>query len=292
MYTAKKVKHNKLRNTGLIFELLTRQITSDILNNKESDAINIVKEFFSKSGTLINELKLYKTLVEVRTSSEWKANEIIRTVVDTRKKLNETTLENQKYNLIKRIKKSYDINEFFNHKTNTYKVHASIYKLFEFADTDSPMEMVNSKECIIEHLNSNNTKLPNAQTLLEEEFGKEDKDIRILAYKILLEKFNDKYKDLDSHQKHLLRLYITNSPNTQHKLLEYVTTSAKLIQTNLKQYSSKIDSQVIKIKLNEVGNLLESIKTTKHVKDSDILSVLRYFELIKEIKKVNENITD
>lgn len=292
MYTQKKVKHNKLRNTGVIFELLTRQITSDILNNKESDAINIVKEFFTKNSPLINELKLYHTLVNVRTNSEWKANELIRTVVESRKKLQENLLENHKYNLVKRIKSSYDINEFFNHKINNYKVLASIYKLFEFADADSPLEIVNSKECVLEHLNSNTNNQPNAQNLLEEQFGKEDKDIRLLSYKILLEKFNNKYQNLDSHQKHLLRLYITNSPTTQHKLHEYVTESAKIIQSSLKKFASKIsDSQVLPIKLNEVSNLLESITTSKQIKDSDVLSILRYFELLKELKTINNENT-
>ena len=57
-----KLKHNKLRNTGLLFELLVRQITTDTLNNKESKAVDILKKNFN--NTLIaKEYRIYKALL-------------------------------------------------------------------------------------------------------------------------------------------------------------------------------------------------------------------------------------
>ena len=283
----KKIKHNKLRNTSIIFELLVRQITSDILNNKDSKAIEIIKEFFSKKSTLAHELKLYQTLINEKISGEWKATRLLEAVISTRKKLNEELLEKQKYNLIKKIKEHYNLEDFFQHKVNNYKILASVYKLFEYAEADNPVEVVESKSCIFEHLTRKDEVTPSVESLIESEFGKEDKDIRILSYKILLEKFNEKYNILNSNQKQLLKLYITNSPNNQNDLYEFVINSVKVVKTDLNKSINKCDNQVVQIKLNEVSNLLTTLAESKVIKESHILSLLRYFELIKELKKVN-----
>lgn len=283
----KKIKHNKLRNTGVIFELLVRQITADILNNKDSKAINIVKEYFSSKSSLSHELKLYQTLTNEKLSNDWKATQLLEAVIKSRKNVNEESLEKLKYILIKRIRESYKLEDFFQHKVNNYKVLASIYKLFEYAEADNPVEVINSKSCIFEHLVRKPEDSPSAESLIESEFGKEDKDIRLLSYKILLEKFNNKYNKLNPDQKQLLKLYITNSPNDKNALYEYVITSIKTIKTDLDKNIKKCDNQVVQIKLSEVSNLLENITESKSIKDSHVLSLLRYFELVKELKKIN-----
>jgi hypothetical protein len=283
----KKIKHNKLRNTNIIFELLVRQITSDILNNKDSKAIEIVKEFFSRNTSLANELKLYQTLANTKAIGEWKASRLIEAVITTRKQLNNESLEKQKYNLIKRVREHYDLESFFRHKVNNYKLAASTYKLFEYAEADNPVEIVDSKSCIFEHVTRKDEQFPSAESLLESEFGKQDKDIRILSYKILLEKFNDKYNKLNPSQKQLLKLYITNSPDNQNELFEYVINSVKTIKVELNKNIKKCDNQVVQIKLNEVSNLLTTLSDSKVIKESHILSLLRYFELVKELKKIN-----
>ena len=283
----KKIKHNKLRNTGVIFELLVRQITADILNNKDSKAINIVKEYFSSKSSLSHELKLYQTLTNEKLSNDWKATQLLEAVIKSRKNVNEESLEKLKYSLIKRIRESYKLEDFFQHKVNNYKVLASIYKLFEYAEADNPVEVINSKSCIFEHLVRKPEDSPSAESLIESEFGKEDKDIRLLSYKILLEKFNNKYNKLNPDQKQLLKLYITNSPNDKNALYEYVITSIKTIKTDLDKNIKKCDSQVVQIKLSEVSNLLTTITEYKSIKDIHVLSLLRYFELVKELKKIN-----
>jgi hypothetical protein len=283
----KKIKHNKLRNTGVIFELLVRQITADILNNKDSKAINIVKEYFSKKSSLSHELKLYQTLTNEKLSNDWKATQLLEAVIKSRKNVNEESLEKLKYSLIKSIRESYKLEDFFQHKVNNYKVLASIYKLFEYAEADNPVEVVDSKSCIFEHLIRKPEDSPSAESLIESEFGKEDKDIRLLSYKILLEKFNNKYNGLNPNQKQLLKLYITNSPNDKNALYEYVITSIKTIKTDLDKSIKNCGSQVVQIKLSEVSNLLTTITESKIIKDNHVLSLLRYFELVKELKKIN-----
>jgi hypothetical protein len=283
----KKIKHNKLRNTGVIFELLVRQITADILNNKDSHAIRIVKEYFSNKSSLSHELKLYQALSNEKINNDWKAGQLLEAVVKSRRKIDESSLEKLKYSLIKRIRENYSLEEFFKHKVNNYKVLASIYKLFEYAEADNPFEVVNSKSCIFEHLTRKVEDTPSAESLIESEFGKEDKDIRLLSYKILLEKFNNKYNKLNPNQKQLLKLYITNSPNDQNALYEFVVKSVKGIKTDLDKNIKACDSQVVQIKLSEVSNLLTTITESKVIKDNHVLSLLRYFELVKELKKIN-----
>jgi hypothetical protein len=282
----KKIKHNKLRNTGIIFELLVRQITSDILNNKDSKAIEIIKEFFAKKSGLSHELKLYQTLCNEKISNEWKATQLLEAIIASRRKINNDLLEKQKYNLVKKIREHYNLDDFFQHKVNNYKILASAYKLFEYAEADNPVEVVDSKSCIFEHITRKEESVPSVESLIESEFGKEDKDIRILSYKILLEKFNEKYNKLNTNQKQLLKLYITNSPDN-NELYEFVINSTKLIKTELNKNIKKCDNHVVQIKLTEVNNLLTTITESRVIKDNHVLSLLRYFELVKELKKVN-----
>jgi hypothetical protein len=70
----KNIKHSKFKNTGFIFELLVRQITSEIMSgNTNSKAEKILKEFFSSKKELSKELKLYQYLINEKYNSESKA---------------------------------------------------------------------------------------------------------------------------------------------------------------------------------------------------------------------------
>ena len=280
----KSIKHSKIKNTGLIFELLVRQIASDTLNNKESKAIPILKKYFNKNTELSKELNLYKSLTSEKFNKEEKASALIEAVLKSHKNLNTAILSKQKYNLIKDINEVFGVDSFFQARVNDYKVLASVYKILEYAEADAPVEIVNSKYTIIEHITG--------KEILKEEISEDlktfinaDKDIRLTAYKYLVNKFNDKYKDLDSKQKNLLREYINNVSSTE-ELAKYIVSEINDISKVLQVYNKKVDSQVIKIKLNEVTNLLNSMSNVKTVNDNHVLSLLRYYELLKELKKV------
>ena len=98
-----KVKHNKYKNTGILFELLVRKITSDAMNNSNSRAASLVKKYFTKSE-LANENKLYQTINNSISLSEGKAESVLSTVLDLSRKLDKDQLSKEKYNLIKTIK--------------------------------------------------------------------------------------------------------------------------------------------------------------------------------------------
>ena len=279
-----KLKHSKFKNTGVLFELLVRQVASDTLNNNDSKAIPLIKKYFAKSTELAKELSLYQTLVKERFNKEEKANHLIEAAIAARLQLNQASLNRQKYNLIKDIKESYILEDFFKSKVNNYKPLAAIYKLFEYSVADNPAESVNNRYTLIEHIVRKDLK---KQTAVNEmaEFVKQDKEVRLLSYKLLVDKFNTKYSNLNVGQKNLLRQYI-NSVSEGTELKSFISEEIVRIKKKLKPFVESVEDQVVQIKLTEVANLLNEVLTAKTIKDNHILSLLRYHELIKELKKI------
>ena len=280
----KNLKHSKFKNTGVLFELLVRQVASDTLNNNDSKAIPIIKKYFAKSTELAKELNLYQTLVKEKFAKEDKAGHLIDAVSAAKAKLNQTSINRQKYNLIKEIKNTYVLEDFFKTKVSNYKTLAAIYKLFEYTIADSPVESVNNRYTLIEHITRKDVKKIAPLNEMSS-FIKQDKEVRLLSYKILVDRFNEKYSDLNEGQKSILRNYI-NAVSEGTELKSFIGEEVSKLQKSLKSLTSKVDDKVVKIKLSEVSNLLSEIASAKTVKDTHILSLLRYHELVKELKKV------
>ena len=280
----KNLKHSKFKNTGVLFELLVRQVASDTLNNNDSKAIPIIKKYFAKSTELAKELNLYQTLVKEKFAKEDKAGHLIDAVSAAKAKLNQTSINRQKYNLIKEIKNTYVLEDFFKTKVSNYKTLAAIYKLFEYTIADSPVESVNNRYTLIEHITRKDVKKIAPLNEMSS-FIKQDKEVRLLSYKILVDRFNEKYSDLNEGQKSILRNYI-NAVSEGTELKSFIGEEVSKLQKSLKSLTAKVDDKVVKIKLSEVSNLLSEIASAKTVKDTHILSLLRYHELVKELKKV------
>jgi hypothetical protein len=283
-----KAKHSKFRNTGILFELLTRQVTSDILSGKdESFAKNILFKYFSENKELGKELQLYNFLVNEVAKDETQAEKYIEIVLKQRDKLNQKSLTSEKYNLIKEIKDVYPINDLFKSSIKNYKVLASIYKIFEnHGDKNSKFdvkEIVTSRTCIVENLCG--IKKANKET--EDEminvYKQQNEEVRLLSYKILVESLNEKYKDLDSNQKNLLKEYINSISNT-NSLKTLIDSEVTNVKKQLSELTSKISDDVIKIKINETVKQLDNVKKFNLVKDNQVMVLLLSYELIKEIK--------
>ena len=279
----KKIKHSKIKNTGLLFELLVRQVAVDTMNNRNSISLSILNKFFKGSSELSKELKLYHSLNEETFTTESKALKFIDAVVSARKTLNEAQLKREKYNLIKEIKNRFNLEEFFKSRVTNYKLHASIYNVFEHSEADEPGAYVRNKFRISEHVQTKKNKNEVKPSLMSE-----DKDLRILASKIVIDKFNEKYsKTLSAKQKSILREFINNVTNSE-KLKKYVITETRNIQRELADLKPSIASKVIRIKINEVTKLLSQLQKKHIVEDKDVLTMLRYYELINEIKKCKD----
>ena len=279
------IKHSKFKNTGILFELLVRQITTDTLSGKNSEALNILKKYFSKTE-LGREYKLYESLIKRTNLTEGKANMVINTVLENSKQLNKTALKKQKYNLIKEIKNYYNLEEFFKTKLPNYKTQAAIYTLIE-SQNNNTENIIENKLVILEHLTLSNTKKEANTNTTIEELANEDKDTRILTYKILLEKFNSKYIDFSSDKKNILKEFI-NIVDNSTKLKEFYNIKINEMKLELVLLNKKTKNKVTKIKLNETLNFLVTLGKNDKINNDNIVNLLQY--LYSMIGKPNINI--
>ena len=280
-----KIKHSKVRNTGILFELITRQITADIIENKDGLAVGLLKKYFSPNTQLGKEYELYKILTTENYKSESKANHLIEAVIKTYNKINRSQLRREKYNLVSEIKNSYNVNEFFMARIPNYKVYASVYKLFESVNITDPSAETDARFTIIESI----TKKKKEEKVVESKaiagYKKSEKDLRLLTYQVLVEKFNKKYKSLSEQQKGLLRRYINNISNT-NQLKEFVEKESIKVKKQLQSFLPNIDDEVTSIKLKEAIKQSDKLLRGRIVEDSQVITLMRYYQLLKELKDV------
>jgi len=286
----RKSKHSKFKNAGILFELLTRQITSDILSGRdESFTKNLMFKYFQEGKELGKEVQLYNFLAKQNNKDTSSADRILNVVLQTRSKLNERVLNKQKYDLIKEIKEKYNIEEFLKNKIPNYKLYASIYKLFEDASNKEGIkfdleELMSARECIIENI----TKEKISQENTMDNYERQPIDVRLIAYKFLIENFNKKYNNLLPDQKKLLKEYITNISNSS-KFTKYVKSEYKRIIDILSEKKDYVESDVIKIKINEIISQFSSKNFSVNIKENQLISLLNSYELIEELNKINES---
>lgn len=282
------IKHSKYRNTGILFELLVRQTTSDLLQNQDSKSVKLLKKYFTNT-TLGQEYQLYQAFATSPKLSETKAEMLISTILEQYKKLDTEKLNKLKYNLIKEIKKNYDLENFFKAKIDNYKPYASIYTIFEAQNAKNvdTKQLFLNKINLLEHLTKQSVDDIKASQTIVQDLLKEDREIQLLTYKIIVEKFNSKYSNLSDKQKEVLKEYINSISDTKN-LKVYLNNTLDTIKAELTESVSRIEDQVTKIKVQEVVKLIKPIKENQSIKDEVISGILQYFELIDEINRSNK----
>ena len=282
-----KIKHSKYKNTGLLFELLVRQITADTLNGGSSPSLNILKKSFANTE-LGKEYKLYESLFKNKNISESKAEITLNTILEATRKLNRSALRREKYNLINEIRKHYNINEFFRHQVPNYKGYAAFYKLIEIYNSDKLSEteaIIDNKVTILECLTERPVSQKKVKQDLVEEFAKYDKDLRVLTYKVMLEKFNGKYANLNKGQKEVLKEFMNSIDNTP-RLKEIYNNKIQEVKKVLKLQANRVKDDATKIKLLEVVKLLKEIDKGSRISNDDLINLLQYYELTEELTKI------
>ena len=280
-----KLKNSKYKNTGILFELLVRQIASDILSNKEPHAATLVKKYFSNTE-IAKEHKLYQTLINVQALAESKADSLVETILKLSEKLNKTALRKEKYNLIKDIKENYNLEDFFKAKIQNYKINAAIFNLMEAhtsTEFTDPKLVIENRVTLLEFLTKKSVNKEVVKDQVLEEYAKQDKSTRMMIYKMVVENFNSKYTDLLPEQKTLLSEFIKNISNTV-SLKEYVNNQIQNVKLELEVLTSKISDKKIQIKLSEVNNILNMIPKSENVSDDDVLNLMNYYELLHELR--------
>jgi hypothetical protein len=283
-----KIKHSKYKNTGLIFELLVKQIAADTLSKKESPAVQILRKFYTGNTALVKEFKLYDFVIKNKGVGSKKAETIVSTIVEISRKLDLNSLKKQKYELIKELKSHYDLEEFFSIKVEAYKPLAALYCLLEAQSTSDlvdPSVFVDNKTTILEHLTQVKHSQGKVTNALIEEYSKFDKDLRLLTYKILLEKFNNQYKDLLPEQKNILKEFIV-SANSSARLRTVVNEEVYKLRGAISKLKEKVTDSIVKIKLEEIYKTIVPIKNTQKVDDNHLVSLMQYYELVNELKNL------
>ena len=282
-----KIKHSKFKNTGILFELLVRQITADTLKGGDSPAIDILKEYFVKTE-LGREYKLYESILKSNTLNEGRANLLISTILENSKKYNRSFLRKQKYNLINEIKKHYNLESFFGSKIKNYKEIASIYTLIEsynYKEVTNLDQINDNKITLLEFLTKSEVATKEKDDVIKE-YSEYDKDLRTLTYRILLEKFNDKYDGLSIEQKEILKEFIYSVDSTP-SLREFYNGKVKILKETLNKMSLNIKDKATEIKITEVSKLITELSKTDKIDNDNLVDLLQYYELVKEIKIAN-----
>lgn len=275
------MKHSKYRNTGLLFELLTRQITTDILNNESSSkASAILKKHFNKKSQLFKENQLFNVILESKFKDENKASHLVETTQKAYSRvINQKSIKLEKYNLIKSIKENFNLDDFFKSRVTNYRLLAAIHNVIS-ENYDNPVATSKSHFTLLEYMTR---KTETKESAILRSLRKENKDLRHIAYKILVEKFNNKYKSLTKEQKDVLREYINNISNSSG-LSDFLESRFKDISFNLKKHLPKIDDKVIKIKIKECINLVSKTKINNAESTNNVLKLMRFYQLLEDVK--------
>jgi len=189
--------------------------------------------------------------------------------------------------LVKAIKENFDIDNFLSSPVTNYKILASIHKLFEAKRMDvlDVKDVFDSKLTLVEHISNSPISQSAKEDKLVEEYRKQEKDLRLLTYKILVENFNKKYTSLNDSQKSLLREYINNVTNTS-KFAEYYENELIRTITELHTLYKGMEDKITKIKLRETINVLKKQKIGKRITDEQVSALMMSYELVKEINNV------
>tara|TARA_R110000796_G_scaffold46655_1_gene112817 strand:- start:338 stop:1207 length:870 start_codon:yes stop_codon:yes gene_type:complete len=279
------IKHSKFKNTGILFELLVRKITADTLAGNDSPSVNILKKYFINTE-LGKEYKLYETIFKSKNITEGKANVIINTVLEASKKLNRKSLKREKYNMVKELREHYNVEDLFKTHISNYKSLASLYTLFEVYNTQeliNPNQIVDNKLVLLEQLTSKEIIKNDVKDNIIKEFSQEDRDVRLLTYRVILEKFNDKYSHLSSTQKSILREFIEHIDSTS-KLKEFYNSKIQEIKSNLSKEIKSVKDSATQIKLIEVNKFIIEIGKNKKVNNENLVDLLQYCNLLEELK--------
>lgn len=283
-----KVRHSKYKNTGLIFELLVKQVAADTLNNRDSKAVSLIKKYFTGKTALAKELKLYEFIIKNTSVSAPKAESIVSTILELSQKIDRNAAKKQRYNLVKEIKENYNESDMFTIKVPHYKALAATYCLLE-AHTNpevvNPEVLIENKATVLEHLTGVEQVQEEVKETLLEEYSKYEEDLRLLTYKILLEKFNGEYASLLPEQKTLLREFIA-SVESNNKLFTLVNEQLDVIKNSLKASTMIVDDKVVALKLTEIANNIEPLAKGTKIDDSHLLNLMQYHQLLHEVTLV------
>ena len=251
----KNLKHSKLRNSYLIFEALCRFAMDEIAINESTKSVHLITKYFNEKTPLGKELSLYEALGNFTKAGsplgDSNARELIEITIKLRNEMNNDSLKKAKYRLISEVNDIYGKGRFsenLGQRTKTYKVAASIYKLFEYSTDSNPRDLLRCKETLRESLTGsiNDISITNSAT------SDLDNVTQSKVVDIMYEKFEAKYSNLNETQKKLLANIASGSLNDGY-LAEIVTKIESIISSEL--HKGAIDKEFSITAINEIRSI-------------------------------------
>ena len=274
-------KHNKKRNVGLIYELLTKFISRNIIDDKKQvarKALKIIENRFNNNTELYKEFRLFNAIYNSTVSSTAVAVGVLTEAKNAVRSLDESKLRKEKSLLIRDINHKLGDANFYHQKISNYKTFASIqtlmneWKLNTNADLSNVIRL---EKVIVEHLTDANKELI-------KEIKVDDKKSDALVFNILSEKINNKYSNtLSIEQKNIIRNYAIYHDDRQ-ALSVYLAEIKSRTLSSLKKYSSEIKNDILLSKLDEVQTRINQLDI-ESVDDKQIIKFLTVSKLKDEI---------
>jgi len=278
------IKHNKKRNTLLLYEFLMKSLIKSILENNSKQAdfkINLLKRFHDRDSQLFREHKIMCALSEMKVSCESTVDKIFEDVKEFSRNINYKALNKEKTLLINEIHNNIKDDDFYNYHINEYVLYATIHNLINeyrsstSVDFDKKVKISIFEDNIKQHLKEQ--KDESSEMLTED-----GKVYNNLTTKIIIERFNKKYSHLNSLQNNLLNTYTFKSDNINESLLsakEKILEHINMISDS--DSSINTDASLVN-KINDIKEDLERLSIDNNVKIDDVTvnKVICYGEIM------------
>ncbi len=274
-----KFKHNKKKNSALLYEVLVLELTKSILRKDEELKVKIaslIKETFRYDTALHQELKLYHSITTTKNAHPRTAERVLSEVVRQRKSLDEARLLAEQTHLVRQIKKSLPAETLENFVPN-YKSLATIYQIFNQDTRQSIKSRVLLENQIIKEM----------IVPLTEVNQRELVPIDNLVYKTFTKKFNNTYStELLKEQKSLLSKFISSFLDNGLELKVYLNEEVARLKKELKgslQLVEVASDDEMSTKVNKILAQLETYRAEQPEKEM-VQNVIKIQGLVHEIK--------
>lgn len=277
-------RHNKKRNTALVYEFLVRRLGMTLVD-KDADSylktVGIVKRYFSPGQPLTLEKEIYDVVTSARGVSPAHARALLDEAKIQIQKLDHRKIDIKKSNLIKEVHYAFGQDFFDIHRIPQYRLLASVSMLLENYKRPGTITESAQRLQLEENLVSYMTSKQPSQT--EQRLEKVDTLVATLAMK----KFEERYSGtLNEGQKKTLRKFMNFSMTGNREQFDREMNEEKRVLLDCMK-SHRDDScfssdNVMLERMNEAIEKLSSLDDL--VSESSVEEILLFHRLREELE--------
>jgi len=272
-----KASHNKKRNIGLVYELLLRSISSSLVEGNQEKAnlsINIMKKRFAPGTEVYSEFRIFNAIMNTTVSDTSVAAGILTEAKNAIKNIDYDNLYIEKSKLISEINKSIKDPNFFKRRIPDYKQFATVGTVigqWRKGNKSNLSKQVMNEQRLIEFMLSEKKSQPEISQMTD---NKADN----LVVKIMTEKINNTYKDLNIEQKKILREYAVYGSSDVNQFELFLKEVKSKSLASLKTLEENTDNKVLLSKIDMVVNKIKNLDES-NISDNEIAKYLKISEL-------------